>query len=119
MEDRFDAVTTAEQSLLFVRFERLVVLRDVHGETEIFFVAGRDGGGDGMAECPAQAERGFVRERGGLIPAFWLRMILFLVRGPYGFGHALQGQDAHLFLLCALEYLRAEVSLREEHPIDG
>ncbi len=99
MEDRFHAMPAAEQRLFFVRLERLVILRHVHGQPEILLVSGRQRGGDGMAERPAQAQRCFIGERGRLIPALGLGMILFLFGRPHGLRHALQSQDAHLLFL--------------------
>ena len=48
VEDRFGARPALEQGLLFMVLEGLEVLRNVHGEAEIFFVARRDGCRDGM-----------------------------------------------------------------------
>ena len=41
-KDRLHAFAAAEQRLLFVRLQRLVVLRHVHGQAEVALVAGRN-----------------------------------------------------------------------------
>src|ERR1700722_8841760 len=97
-------------------FEWLVVLRNIHGEAEVALISRWNRSGNWMAECPAQSQASLVRKIRRLIPAFRLRMI-FLTSRPYGLGHALQRQDAHVLLLCAFQNLRPEVGLCEEHKI--
>src|SRR4051794_16436476 len=54
VEDGVDSGSAAEECLFFRLVERLVVLRHVHRQAEILFIAGRHGGGDGVTQGPAQ-----------------------------------------------------------------
>src|SRR5216683_6004182 len=74
MEDRLDAGCPRQQCVLLMLFERPVVLRNVHRQSEISLVPGRQRSRDRMPERPAQPQRSLVRESCRLIPAFWLGM---------------------------------------------
>ena len=54
-----------------------------------------------------------------MIPTFRMRVVLLLVLGPGGFGHGLQGEDAHSLFLGFFKDLGTEVRLREKNEIDG
>src|ERR1035437_40102 len=117
MEDRLNAVTTAQQRLFLMRIKRLIVLRDIHCEAKVALISRRDRCCNRMSQRPAQSEGSLVRVGCRLIPALRLRMILLLIGGPYRFGHSLERQDTHVFSLRPLENLRSKPSLREQHPI--
>lgn len=75
LEDRSRLGGVRHQASLFVRLNRTEVLRHVHRQREIPFVARRDGRRDVLRKRPTQRERGFFRNRARLVPFLGIRLL--------------------------------------------